>query len=110
MTSEKRTFRADRLRQLREARGLSQGDLVERLKIGVNQIYKYESGAIEPTSEALVRLAKELDVTTDYLLGLVDEPNAHYQSPDLTVEEHELVAAWRRKDWRGILRLLAEKL
>lgn len=105
-----KVFRGDRIRLWREQRGLAQNEFAQRMDMNIPQLSRYETGRSDPSLEILVRLAKELDVTTDYLLGLVDEADAHYQPPDLTAAERELVAAFRRKDWRGILRLLAEQL
>ena len=38
-------------------------------------IAHFEAGARKPSFETLRRLATALDVTTDYLLGRVDEPS-----------------------------------
>lgn len=63
----------DRLKELRKNKNLTQQELAD--KIGVNRMtYRnYESGANEPKFRTLLELAKIFNVTTDYLLGTVDE-------------------------------------
>jgi transcriptional regulator with XRE-family HTH domain len=59
-----------RLRQLREARGWTQEQLAEKAAIGRSQICRYENGRFLPNAISLVRLADELGVTTDELVGI----------------------------------------
>jgi transcriptional regulator with XRE-family HTH domain len=51
-----------RLRQLREAAGLTQEQLGERAGMPYQSIAKYERGAVEPTWPNVVKLAKALGV------------------------------------------------
>jgi transcriptional regulator with XRE-family HTH domain len=62
-------FRADRLRLVREFRGLSQNELASRSGVDVSRINRYEKGAAEPSSRLLGQLADALDFTADFLLG-----------------------------------------
>lgn len=59
-----------RIRRLREERGWSQEQLAKRAAIDRSQICRYENGRYLPNAITLVRLADELGVTTDELLGL----------------------------------------
>lgn len=59
-----------RLQRLRERRGISQRALSERCGMSKNVISVYESGEVEPTASVIRQLAKELEVSSDYLLGL----------------------------------------
>ena len=68
------TFK-ERLRAARELRGSSQGALAERAKMPPTSIAHYEAGSRKPSFDTLRRLANALEVTTDYLLGRVDEPS-----------------------------------
>lgn len=63
-----------RLKELREAAGMTQGELGSRLGIKVSNISKYELGKTEPTQETLVRIAALFDVSVDYLLGASNFP------------------------------------
>ena len=108
MTDRKRIFRGDRLRSIREKRNLTQDELAARLGFGQSQMTKYENGKSEPTPEIIVRLARELSVTTDWLLGLVDTPDEHLQEEDLSPDERKLLSAFRRRDWRDGWKIFAE--
>jgi transcriptional regulator with XRE-family HTH domain len=57
-----------RLRQLREGRGLSQGELARLLGIDPMQTNRYERGLNLPSAETIVKLAQILRVTADELL------------------------------------------
>lgn len=65
---------AERLKLLREERGLSQDKLGKEIGVSRYAIYTYEKGKAFPTVEGLVMLADHFDVTTDYLLGRTDTP------------------------------------
>ena len=104
----RKVFQGERLRSLREARGLSQDDMEERLALGNGQLYRYETGKAEPSAEVLVRIAEEFEVTVDYLLGLVESPHDNLSAQDLSAEEQELLAAFRRGDLRRLMRIASE--
>ena len=62
----------ERLRQLREERGVSQAAVSKEMGVSRYTVYSYEKGQTEPTLDGLVILANYFDVTVDYLLGLTD--------------------------------------
>ena len=61
-----------RLKQLRQKKGLTQGELAGILGLKPTAISNYESNRNEPSFEKLIALSKEFDVTCDYLLGVSD--------------------------------------
>lgn len=63
-----------RLRQVREALGLTQAQLARQIGIRREHLNILEHGRSFPTITTLARLATALEVTTDYLLGLTDTP------------------------------------
>jgi transcriptional regulator with XRE-family HTH domain len=63
----------NRLRAAREMRALSQTELAERARMPSSSISHFEAGKRKPNFENLKRLATALDVTTDFLLGRVDQ-------------------------------------
>lgn len=63
---------AERLRELRKERHVTQKDMGEILGIQLRSYQCYESGDRRPDYEKLVALADYFDVTTDYLLGRSD--------------------------------------
>jgi transcriptional regulator with XRE-family HTH domain len=84
-----------RLKDMREARGLSQTELGDRVGLSKQQIYRYEQGRGEPDASTLTKLAKELEVSADYLLGLVDDYQGHLLEADLPADEREALLAYR---------------
>ena len=65
---------ADRLRQLRKQRDLSQAELAQLVGLHTNLIGRYERGESRPAADTLKRLADALGVSSDYLLeGAVDQ-------------------------------------
>ena len=91
-------IRGDRLKLLRTQRGYSYQDLAERLDLGTKQIWRYETGENDPTGDVLGRIAKEFNVSADYLLGLTAEPTPWLNHGDLDDKEREVITAWRRGD------------
>jgi transcriptional regulator with XRE-family HTH domain len=64
----------ERLKVARELRKWSQGDLATRAGMPPSSIAHFESGSRKPSFDTLRRLANGLEVTTDFLLGRVDDP------------------------------------
>ena len=58
----------ERIGVLRRTRGLSQAELASRLGISASTMGMYEQGRREPSLQTLVMLARELEVSTDFLL------------------------------------------
>lgn len=84
-------MRGDRLNQLREERGLSQGELAKELETNTNQIGRWERNEVIPNSDTIIKLATYFNVSSDYLLGLVDSPQKEISADDLTEDEQELI-------------------
>lgn len=59
----------ERIRRLREERGLTQLDLANILNISNVMLSRYENNKRYPDYKTLNRLADYFDVSTDYLLG-----------------------------------------
>ena len=57
-----------RIAALRREAGWSQAELAARLRVSPSAMGMYEQGRREPPVELLVALARELGVTTDFLL------------------------------------------
>ncbi len=62
----------ERLKQLRNERDLSQGELAEQLGIARNSIFSYETDRRVPDIGVLAKLSRYFGVTSDFLLGLAD--------------------------------------
>ena len=63
-----------RLKKLREVRGLSQAQLAIKTKLQTTAISHFETGNRSPSFDNLKKLADALNVSTDYLMGRIDEP------------------------------------
>lgn len=59
---------ADRIRALREQRGLTQTDLAKQLGITRSSVNAWEMGISVPSTQYIVELAQLFKVSTDYLL------------------------------------------
>lgn len=92
---------AERLKELRESKGLSQEQLAKIIGVDRTTIVKYETGASRPT-RYLKRIAHFFDVTTDYLLG--NEPEGTKKGYYLDAETAEIANALKEGD--GTLRVL----
>ncbi|WGJ16377.1 helix-turn-helix transcriptional regulator [Methylocapsa sp. D3K7] len=64
----------ERLKAARDLRKWSQSDLAGRAEMPPSSIAHFEAGSRKPSFDTLRRLANALEVTTDYLLGRVDDP------------------------------------
>ena len=64
---------AEKLVELRNARGVTQDDVAQNLSISNKTVSKWENGASTPDLPMVVELAKYYGVTTDMLLGLSED-------------------------------------
>ncbi len=62
----------DRLKELREIKGISQMQLAKELKLSQSAVAKWELGKTEPTASAIIAVAKFFNETTDFMLGVTD--------------------------------------
>ena len=57
------------LRQLREAAGLTQRELGNRIGVSGQEVAQWETGVKRPSVENLTKLADVLETSTDAILG-----------------------------------------
>ena len=85
------------LKQLREARGITQTELAKQLGVVRSTICFYESEQHSPTPEMLIKLADFFGVTVDYLLGrdelytALSAPSVQMKPTAETANETELL-------------------
>lgn len=60
---------SDRLKELREEKGLSQRQLAKEIDIFQSNISRWESGSKDLAMENIIQLAEYFDVSVEYLLG-----------------------------------------
>ncbi|MCL2217197.1 MAG: helix-turn-helix domain-containing protein [Defluviitaleaceae bacterium] len=58
-----------RIKELRSAKGVTQTELAQRIGMTASAISSYEIGERQPSYDVLIKVAKQFNVTTDYLLG-----------------------------------------
>ncbi|MCH5163698.1 MAG: helix-turn-helix transcriptional regulator [Clostridiales bacterium] len=63
---------AERLKVLRQEKGIGQIQLAKEIDVGKSIISLWELGRCEPTLSKLIALSKFFDVSIDYLAGLED--------------------------------------
>lgn len=67
---------AERLRELRSTRGLTQKDIYTAIGVSPIVYQRYEYGH-SPAFEKLIALADYFDVSLDYLVGRSEDPTRH---------------------------------
>lgn len=72
-------------------RGMTQVEFAKRINIEKSTLNNYLKGRREPELDLICRMCDELGVSVDYLLGRSAIP-----SPELTDEEWQLLAAYRK--------------
>ena len=80
----------EKVRALREARGLSQVQFAELLGVTKGMISAYETSVRMPSYKVLIRIARLFGVSTDYLLGL--ECKEGMDTSGLNARQKQLVA------------------
>lgn len=76
---------AQRLRQLRKEKGLTQTELGKLAGVHNVNLSRYERGQSEPSADGLKRLAEALGVSVGHLVeGSINEiPQARFEDPEL---------------------------
>jgi transcriptional regulator with XRE-family HTH domain len=98
----------ERLRAARDIREWSQSDLAGRAGLPPSSIAHFEGGSRKPSFDTLRRLANALDVTTDYLLGRVDDPSLAELGDPLYRDVGKLTGRDRELA-KDFLKMLAER-
>ena len=66
-----------RVRELREDHDMTQRGLASELGMAQTQYCRYEQGYRDIPTDILIRLAQIFQVSTDYILGLTDDPHPY---------------------------------
>lgn len=88
----------ERLKALREGRGLSQQKLAEKIHTSQQNIHRYENGFNEPDIATLKLLADFFETSIDYLVGNTEIRHKieAVQPFDLNAEEAILIEKYRQ--------------
>lgn len=98
----------ERLKAARELRELDQAALAKHAGLPASSISHFEKGSRKPSFDNLRRLATALKVTTDFLLGRVDEPDA-YAGTDQLYRDVQNLSARDKEIAEGFLKMLADR-
>jgi transcriptional regulator with XRE-family HTH domain len=74
LSDQQRVIFSERLRAARTDQNLTQESLADQAGFAREMIARYETQKSFPNIDTLVKISKILNVTTDYLLGLTDDP------------------------------------
>ena len=85
----------DRIANLRKELDINQKELATKVGINEDSLSRYENNLREPKSEIIVRLAKALETSTDYLLGVND--NTKISKEDKLIIENLSVSEKTKK-------------
>lgn len=91
-------MRKERLKESRLKSHLTQEELAQKLNTDKVQISRWERGEALPRAETLIDLSRILGVSSDYLLGISDEPTIRVRVDNLSSEEMVIISALRRGD------------
>lgn len=92
-----------RLKAARDMQNLTQEELAKRAGMSQRTIGRYETSNGEADEAILIRLASVLEVSTDYLLGLSEDPKS---TSKLSEYERVILLALRRGDKLGAVKAI----
>jgi len=64
----------ERLNKIRKEKGITQKNLAEIIGVDKSAVSLYERDWNDPSDEIKVRIAQYLQISLDYLLGVIDQP------------------------------------
>ncbi|WP_346207593.1 helix-turn-helix transcriptional regulator [Caldifermentibacillus hisashii] len=81
-----------RIKEVREAKGLTQPELAERIGSTDRNVSNYETGYSFPSVKVLYQISVELDASIDYLLGLTNDPKvSNKQFHQLSAQDFKIL-------------------
>lgn len=98
----------ERLRELRQAKGLTHERLAELLNLNSKQIWRYETNQTDPNGEIVARIARLFEVSTDFLLGVSDDPVPGLNENSLSSDERFIIASLRQGQKLKAIRAIVE--
>ena len=79
---------AERLKEIRKEKNISQGQLAKGIGVDVSSISYWESGTYEPKATYIYKMALFLNVSADYLLGIEDETGRRIYNISNTIHDN----------------------
>ena len=85
---------ADRLKEIRAEKGITQVQLAETMGVSKGTVAMWETGKREPNFETLNQLSDIFDKRIDYILGYSNDAS----SPKMTEEDMEQLGVWEAEE------------
>ena len=98
-------MRNDRLKAQRIKAGHSQSSFAEVIGTTQKQVWRYEEGETDPDGDRVAIIAQALGISSDYLLGLSDDPLPPNNNA-VNERERAILSALRRDDPMEAIRLI----
>ena len=85
----------ENLKIIREKKGRNQLNVAINVGVTQEMISSYESGKANPSVKTLINLAKYLETSTDYLLGLTNNPTPIKFMGDAKLTKEEQILLYK---------------
>ena len=93
---------AERLKQLRKEKGMTQIDLANAIGVSNGTVAMWETGRRKPSFELLEKLSDVFDRRLDYILGASDDPSP---APKPGEGEIQVMGNWIvQEEYEGVMR------
>ncbi len=102
-------MRKERLKEIMAKKGHNAESLAEMIGRSERSIWRILSEGGNTSDETVALIAQALEVSSDYLLGLSDDPSPHMRLDNMTEDERAVVAAMRRGDEKTAIRILVSR-
>jgi len=89
---------AEKLKELRIARGLSQAELARHISSTQRQISNWENSVIEPSIAYLILVSNFFECSIDYLVGRENDIGLVEVNNDLKQDEKNLLSSYQQMD------------
>lgn len=100
----------NRIKELRNERGITQSDLAKLLNVSDRTIGYYENGQRDPDTNTLKILSEYFDVSVDYLLGLTEFRTPADKISQAIGTDKELLRFWEETKDRENVQLLFKQI
>ncbi len=84
-----KSYFSERLKLIREQRGLTLDDIAMGIQSDKSTLSQYETGKRRPNHEMIIKVSEYLGVSADYLLGLTDKEDGKLKSEKM-IKYHQL--------------------
>jgi len=102
-------MRVDRLQLIMKKKGHNATSLAELIDRSDRTIRRILSEDGNTSDDTVVAIAKALNVSADYLLGLSDSPTPYMRIDNLTEDEIEVLNAMRSGDDKQAMKIIANR-